>query len=539
MKTEKIVQGTPEWNEFRATHYSASEAPAMLGESSYMTREQLVKQHALGITEEIDAMTQRRFDEGHRIEALARPLAEDIIGEELYPCVGSDGKYSASFDGLTMLETVCWEHKTMNDVLRRKEIPLPVQYRIQMEQQLMVSGAEKCLFMATRWVGSECVEEMHEWYLPDPALRKRIVAGWEQFEKDVAAYKPEAAEPVVARATESLPAVYAKVEGTLAVQSNLSEFGVLLREFISHIPAQPETDQEFADTEAACKKLKDAEERLESAENQALASLSDVNAMRQVVAELRELARQTRLEKEKLVKARKEQLRAQMLAEVCAVFNKHIGALQKEIKRVKLDVPMPDFATAIRGLKTIASVKDKLSVALTNAKLEADEQAASLREKLAWFEGVFDASMRTSFTDLQSLVGKPIDDFKLVVESRIEKIKAEDAARVVRAKEEAARAQAKANEEAKPDTRLAQIAGEYMEGEQELLAEARVKMSPIKYTDGEFAAIEHKYGGVMCESRFNDVVYCVATYFSVSNSDAIELIKDGARWAHEHEELAA
>jgi hypothetical protein len=63
--------------------------------------------HALhtGLRPEVDAATQRRFDDGHRYEALARPVAEEIIGDDLYPVVGSEGRLSASFDGLTMDET--------------------------------------------------------------------------------------------------------------------------------------------------------------------------------------------------------------------------------------------------------------------------------------------------------------------------------------------------------------------------------------------------------------------------------------------------
>ncbi|HET7596027.1 MAG TPA: YqaJ viral recombinase family protein, partial [Burkholderiales bacterium] len=99
MKILSLVQGTPEWFAHRATCFNASDAPAMLGISPYKTRAQLLQERATGVTPEIDDATQKRFDDGHRYEALARPLAEGIIGDELYPCVGTDddGRYSASF----------------------------------------------------------------------------------------------------------------------------------------------------------------------------------------------------------------------------------------------------------------------------------------------------------------------------------------------------------------------------------------------------------------------------------------------------------
>src|SRR3990167_1440653 len=114
MQTLNLIQGTPEWHKHRATHFNASDAPAMLGISRYKSRSQLIKELATGIVPEVDEATQRRFADGHRFEALARPLAEEIIGDELSPVTGTNGKYSASFDGITFGGTVIFEHKTLN-----------------------------------------------------------------------------------------------------------------------------------------------------------------------------------------------------------------------------------------------------------------------------------------------------------------------------------------------------------------------------------------------------------------------------------------
>ena len=106
MITHDLIQGSPEWLAYRPSHDNASDAPAMMGCSSYKTRDQLIAELATGITPEVDPATQRLYDSGHRFEKLARPLAEEIIGEDLYPCTGSveGSRLSASFDGLTMLE---------------------------------------------------------------------------------------------------------------------------------------------------------------------------------------------------------------------------------------------------------------------------------------------------------------------------------------------------------------------------------------------------------------------------------------------------
>ncbi len=104
MTFHDFPQGGPEWHKHRATHFNASDAPAMMGCSPYQTRTELLTRMKTGISAEVDAATQRRFDDGHRFEALARPLAEKIIGDDLYPVTGSGGELSASFDGLTLDE---------------------------------------------------------------------------------------------------------------------------------------------------------------------------------------------------------------------------------------------------------------------------------------------------------------------------------------------------------------------------------------------------------------------------------------------------
>ena len=82
MKAVNLIQGGMEWHAHRSQHWNASDAPAMLGISPYKSRTALLDERKTGINQDIDAGTQRRFDDGHRFEALARKLAEQIIGED-------------------------------------------------------------------------------------------------------------------------------------------------------------------------------------------------------------------------------------------------------------------------------------------------------------------------------------------------------------------------------------------------------------------------------------------------------------------------
>ncbi|WP_288639244.1 YqaJ viral recombinase family protein [uncultured Comamonas sp.] len=457
MQIVNLVQGTPEWHAHRAKHFNASDAPAMMGCSSYKTRSELVKELATGLGQEVDASTQRRFDDGHRFEALARPLAEEIIGEDLSPCVGTNGKFSASFDGLTFMHDAAFEHKTLNKALREAMAEgctgedLPLQYRVQMEQQAMVSGCERILFMASEWTGDgQLIEERHCWYYPDPELRAQIIAGWEQLEKDVAAYDPTAERPApaVAAPMESLPAVVVQVNGALTVGGNLDAFGDALRAFIERIPKKPSTDQEFADAEAATKALKKAEEALAAAEDGALAQISDVELMRRTVADLKNLARTTRLATEKLVAAEKEARRTAIVTGAQTQLDQHVQALNQRLGANWLPRMAGGFGEVIKGKKSLANMEDAVAVALTSAKHEANVLAQRLEANRRHL--VQDGTDWIAlFADFGTVGAKAEEDFQALAALRINQHKQAETQRLeaererIRA-EEAAKLQAQA-----------------------------------------------------------------------------------------------
>lgn len=425
MQQHNLTQGSAEWHVHRAKYFNASDAPAMLGISPYKTRAALLQERATGIAPETTPAQQARFDEGHRAENLARPLAEEIAGEELFPVTGTLGKLSASFDGLTMLGDTAFEHKLLNQTLREAleegggdAHRLPEHYRAQMEQQLMVSGAQRVLFMATRWHAEQLEEMRYCWYASDPAMRQRIEAGWRQFEADLAAWQPaDTAAPVTATPAESLPAPVVTVGGVLTVGGNLPAFGAALKAYIQRIPAKPATDQEFADCDAAVKALKRAEDALSAAEDHALAQISDVEQMRRTVADLRNLARATRLATEKLVKAEKDARRTAKIMLARQAFAEHRQRLQLDCKGVTLRVPEPDFAAAIKGLSSLASIDEKLTAALLEGQAKTTATAECIAINLQALDSVPQYAML--FADRQELAYKDPETLQLIIAQRV------------------------------------------------------------------------------------------------------------------------
>jgi putative phage-type endonuclease len=465
MQTAELIQGSPEWLAHRAQHFNASDAPAMMGVSPYKTRAELLREMHTGVAAAVDIATQKRFDNGHRAEAMARPLAEEIVGEELYPVTGTHGRLSASFDGLTLDETQAFEHKALNAELRAafdamtdafdRAAPnycLPVYHRVQMEQQLLVSGAERVLFMASEW-GAEgnLIEERHCWYYTDPALRQQIVDGWAQFERDLATYVlPEAAAPApVGRSPDTLPALRIEVTGAVTA-SNLAEFKSTALGAIRSVNRELKTDQDFADAEKAVKWCADVESRLKAAKEHALSQTADIDALFKALDDIGAEARTVRLGLDKLVTRRKTEVKEEAVARARRAFDEHVAAVNAELNPFRLPAIAADFAGTIKGLKSIASMQDKLDALLAAVKIAADAEARAIRANQATFAAQA-AGFEFLFADLGQLVYKAADDFKAAVSSRIATHRAAEERRArekAEAEARAAEAARKAAEEA-------------------------------------------------------------------------------------------
>ncbi len=473
MRTLNMFQGSKEWYAERSRRFTASEAPAMMSASKYQSRDELLYQKATGIVPEVTEAKQALFDRGHRAEAAARRIVEDMLGQDLYPVTAvsdEDDRLLASLDGCTIDEATLYEHKLWSEGLAAqvRARDLEPHYYWQLEQQLLVVGAEKVIFVCSDGTPEKFVSME---YRPVPGRADALRAGWDQFAADLAAYVPtEAAAPVVPAPMESLPAVVVQVQGALTVAGNLPAFGQALQAFIERIPRKPSTDQEFANAEAACKALKKAEDALTQAEDGALAQISDVEQMRRAVADLKELARTTRLATEKLVKAEKDNRRTEKVMAARSEFDKHVARLQLDIKGVRLIVPAPDFGGAIKGLSSLASIDEKLTAALIAGKAEANTIVGRITNNLRTLDSV--PAYAHLFADRQELAYKDAEVLELLMQKRVdaeqarieaerERIRLEEERKAQAAAEQAAEAERqriRAEEQAKAQQAIQQAA---------------------------------------------------------------------------------
>lgn len=448
MKIHNVAPGSAEWMQLRAGFCTASEAPAMMGASKYQTRTALLHQKKTGVAPAVDRFTQKLFDRGHETEAEARSIVEVMIDDDLYPvtCTDDAGYLLASLDGRTYDGKILFEHKLWSEDLaaqvRAKE--LTPHYYWQLEQQLLVTGAEKVIFVCSDGTEDNFVQMD---YRAVPGRAEQLMAGWKQFDADLAAYIPtEAAAPVVASPQLGLPAVSIVVNGSIALVDNLDKFGQALKAYVERINKTPETDEDFATLEATVKTLKTAEEALDAAESGALAQTDSIDTMRKTVALYRETARSNRLLIEKLVKAEKETRRTTIISEAAAELHTHVRKCNDRIGRAYMPAVVSDFAGVVKGLKSLDSMKDKVSTELARCKIAANEWADQIQLNLGT-DGLEEYSCL--FADIATLCLKAPEDFKNTVAARISQHQAKEAARLESEREKIrAEEQAKAQREA-------------------------------------------------------------------------------------------
>lgn len=450
MNMHSVTQGSQEWIELRAGYFTASEAPAMLGLSKYKTRAALLREKATGIVAEVDAGTQRRFNDGHAAEAAARPIAESIIGEEIYPVTGSlavDGLLLlASFDGLTMGEDVCWESKLWNEEFAafvRDKQDAPDTHWPQLEQQLLVSGASKCLFTVSDGTPERTVTL---WYESRPERRAQLIAGWKQFREDLAHYQHVEEKPAIVVADiDALPALTVELSGQV-LSSNLVPWKEAVVARIQAINTDLQTDEDFAVADKMTKFLGEGEKRLELVKHNALAQTSTIDELFRTIDTLRSEMRAKRLNLERLVSARKDAVREEIRVAGVSKWNDHMAMLTARLGSGMMPTVPVDFAGAMKGKKTVSSLRDAVETELARAKIAASEIADRIQANLNAYADLA-AGHEFLFADLSALVNQPKEAFMAIVENRIGKHKEEEAKRQEEEREKI-RAEARAKAEA-------------------------------------------------------------------------------------------
>ena len=425
MQILNLIQGSPEWKAARAEYFTASEAPAMKGSSPYKTRDELLHEKKTGETKPVDEFTQKLFDKGHRIEALARPIAEKFIGDDLYPVVGAevvDGlDYLASFDGLTMDQTIAWECKSWNEkkaeIVRNGAIPPADVWQV--VQQLKVSGAKKCLYTVTDGTPEKTV---HVWAYPDKQMEQELYFGWNQFNDDLLTYEP--AEPKtkgVSGAIMELPAIQIEISGGVK-STNLAIYKKSAEDFIASINTDLVTDDDFATAETTVKFCDKTEKKLAQVKESAIDQTADISELFKTIDFLQAQIRSKRLSLSNDIKNKKAEIKREIIDSAIASFVEFSKELNGSLGGEYVLV-YPNMQGATKNKRTIDSLETAASDEIANCKVKATMIADKVRANLNSIPKEYDFL----FSDKDQIVTKEVEDFVLLVGSRVDQHKKQEA----------------------------------------------------------------------------------------------------------------
>ena len=174
----KLTQGSPEWLAHRKQHRNASETPAVLGASDWLTQYQLWLQR----TRRAECRVTVPMIHGRELEPRAREAYEQLTGTLMEPVVLVDGEYSASLDGITLdghlvLEIKCPYKGQASALWQAVEAgEVPPGYRWQLQHQLMVAKANLAHLFVFDGRDGLLLEVK-----PAPTDWPRIHEGWDGF----------------------------------------------------------------------------------------------------------------------------------------------------------------------------------------------------------------------------------------------------------------------------------------------------------------------------------------------------------------------
>jgi len=180
-QTLDLEQGSQEWLDARKDHFCASEAPAVMSVNPYFPRNptELAKQK-LGY---VNTFVSQAMKEGQRLEPIIRQQIKAQTGIGFVPAVMVKDKYLASLDGINLYGDIILEIKapqSKNAMVKwamEGRVILPHQYQIQ--HQLMVSGADKCIYAVRNPEDGQIITCD---VFPDQILQQKLKQAWADFQ---------------------------------------------------------------------------------------------------------------------------------------------------------------------------------------------------------------------------------------------------------------------------------------------------------------------------------------------------------------------
>jgi predicted phage-related endonuclease len=439
MEILNLIQGSDEWIDARLKYLCASEAPAMMGCSKFMSRNQLLALKKGWLSNPVGDFKQRLYDKGHEGEESAREHVEFDICEDIPASVGLtviDGlELLSSYDGLGATRYI-WEHKLWNEILSenvRNGILEPLYYW-QLEHQMLTADVSTCHFSVSDG-GSDNRVEMH--YQSVPQRRAELIAGWKQFNADLEVYEIEARQEVaVAAEVENLPLVEFRVEGSMIISNIKDCLPAIKSRAEKEMSRVLESDQDFADKERLNKDTKAARAKLKEVLASVQGEFISYSEFATTAADIDSILQKMQSAGEKQVKQQKEAKKQAIIQKAVDDLNSfNIQCNEKLAPKLLLSSIIqvnPDFITAMKNKRTIESWQNAVDDELARVKVEINGAMDRIIPNLEYLR-VEGKDFAFLFSDAQQIINQGAEPFQAIIKSRIadhkeaeeEKLKAE------------------------------------------------------------------------------------------------------------------
>ena len=191
-----IVQGSEEWKQLRLVHITASQTPILMGVDPRRKLFSLYVEKTTGKEPEFTDYQQNViFQLGHEIERAARSWVEVRTGVKFSPAVVISKEYPfllASLDGMNPSASVIFEAKYVGAAALKdiKSGIIPPHHMVQVQAQLGITGATRCLYFASDESGDSALVEI----LPEPETFQKIVSAAQEFMKRIEDNNPPESE---------------------------------------------------------------------------------------------------------------------------------------------------------------------------------------------------------------------------------------------------------------------------------------------------------------------------------------------------------
>ena len=210
------------------------------------------------------------------------------------------------------------------------------------------------------------------------------------------------------------------------IASNVEEFRELVRGALANINRDLTTDEHFGQAELDVKALKGAEDAVKAAKEKALADAEQLNALFRALDDTAEDIRAPRLELEKLIAKRKDEVKNELITEA-------LGRLDCAL-RLRAGTFGRSLTEAIKGKRTLDSMRKALDVMVTTHNAMIGKCRIAI-DTFTWEHG------KELVMDAEDLEVRGLDNVQAELRRRLELTRAEEERKRLAAETEKAKAE--------------------------------------------------------------------------------------------------